>query len=239
MSISHLKLRFPGPKAAFGFTLVELLIVIAIVAILMALLFPAYSSVKTRAGSVRCMNNLRQLYHGGLSYAADHGQKFWPPYWGNQQGWYSDSPDAAEAHGPLAYIGCNFWKVFTHSGNVMDCPVNKEGYAHFTIDYCYNGNLCPVLAGGPAPISMAAITQPSKVLLFMDARHYTFLPYEPYKSPLNLSVSYPKETIGAFVHSNKTANCLFVDGHIQPMTEADFKNDPNGNSYLSPQRSIP
>ena len=235
-----MKLRFSGQKAASGFTLVELLIVIAIVAILMALLLPAVSSMRARAGSVRCINNLRQLYQGTLFYLADHDQKFWPAIYGvsvDARAWYGDTSGSGEAHGPLYYLDYNLSRDFMRFGSVMDCPANMEGFAHILIDYAYNGYLCP-LSGGPSPCSMAAITQPSKVLLFMDARIYAFIP-TIVKNPSQPASNYPTATAGAFVHPNKTANCLFVDGHVQSMTETDLKNNPDGNFYLNPQRSIP
>jgi prepilin-type N-terminal cleavage/methylation domain-containing protein len=57
-----------------GFTLVELLVVIGIVALLVALLLPALSKARHAAAGVVCQSNMRQVGLGLLLYAHDNGQ---------------------------------------------------------------------------------------------------------------------------------------------------------------------
>jgi prepilin-type N-terminal cleavage/methylation domain-containing protein len=55
-----------------GFTLVELLVVIAVIAILAALLFPAVNKTEGAAKRATCLNNVLQINHALLMYADDH-----------------------------------------------------------------------------------------------------------------------------------------------------------------------
>jgi prepilin-type N-terminal cleavage/methylation domain-containing protein/prepilin-type processing-associated H-X9-DG protein len=58
------------PRKAF--TLVELLVVIAVIGILVGILLPAVNAVRSRARQAQCLNNMRQVSLAMLSYESSH-----------------------------------------------------------------------------------------------------------------------------------------------------------------------
>jgi len=75
------------PHSNSGFTLVELLVVIAMIALLASLLLPALVSAKASARSAKCKSNLRQIGIGLRLYVDDFSR--YPPVWLG-----GDAPDA-------------------------------------------------------------------------------------------------------------------------------------------------
>src|SRR3954454_23866835 len=69
------------PRIA-GFTLVELLVVIGIIALLISILVPALSKAREQSLRVKCLSNVRQLAMVTQMYANDN--KMWLPFssWG-------------------------------------------------------------------------------------------------------------------------------------------------------------
>ncbi len=60
-----------------GFTLVELLVVIAVIALLMAILIPALTKAKEQARSIACRANLKQWGIICAAYSDDNNGRFW------------------------------------------------------------------------------------------------------------------------------------------------------------------
>ena len=61
------------------FTLIELLIVIAIIGILLSLLMPSLYKTREKARIAVCQSNLSQIYKASLVYAHNHNRRLPPP----------------------------------------------------------------------------------------------------------------------------------------------------------------
>jgi prepilin-type N-terminal cleavage/methylation domain-containing protein len=79
------------------FTLIELLVVIAIIAILAAMLLPALSKARSKARSITCVNNLKQIGTAGMMYMGDFDDYLVPPV------------DNNKVHGTYLYTNNSQW----------------------------------------------------------------------------------------------------------------------------------
>lgn len=74
-----MKTQFTNSTKHRAFTLVELLVVVAIIALIMSLLLPSLQRARDNARAVRSLSNLRQLTVGVITYSAENNR--WLPCW--------------------------------------------------------------------------------------------------------------------------------------------------------------
>ncbi len=86
MRLSAMALRLRKAGMDLSFTLVELLVVVAIIAILFALLLPSLSKAKELPRSIKCKGNMRQVMVALNCYAGDN-QGLLPPCYSDDTYW--------------------------------------------------------------------------------------------------------------------------------------------------------
>ncbi|HYG24395.1 MAG TPA: DUF1559 domain-containing protein [Verrucomicrobiae bacterium] len=111
----------PGQNAVRAFTLVELLVVIAVIAILAALLLPGMSQAKESARAIQCLNQTRQIGLAARLYADENRDEL------------PRSQHSAFAHGeipwersiaPLLGSTANQWKNLL--SGIYHCPSDRR-----------------------------------------------------------------------------------------------------------------
>jgi prepilin-type N-terminal cleavage/methylation domain-containing protein len=122
-------LRSNRDPARKGFTLVELLVVIGIIALLVAILMPALARARDQSNRAKCMSNVRQLMITTLMYTAEN--KGWIPWstWDSiaaGDGWLYKKPRVSGGSFTPQDIEQGLYWPYLKSHEVFQCPGARD-----------------------------------------------------------------------------------------------------------------
>ncbi len=226
----------PGDRRPPAFSLVELLVTIAIIAVLLSILLPAIGRTRDQAHAVVCAAHLSQLGHAFHMYAAEYRgramplayDETWPPvYWWGTNG-------AAGVDHTQGFV----WPYLQSDlkrGGPFECPAQPWGSYHpqgaaeqVTSTYGYNGYyLCPPHSTRSRDIgrqpwkNLDCLSLPQRLFTFAD----TLIDMSDGLPQNNALLDPPflysgrrwirnESPTTAFRHLGR-ANALSADGHVQ------------------------
>ncbi len=234
-----------------GFTLVELLVVIGVIAVLISMLLPVLSKVRIAGNNVQCLSNLRQLAQWGTIYAGDwrgvlpHNGSPAPAYDSigykdlSKTWWYQKNPryvgysTSSVADGYYENTNGMNSKCIVRRPTVLHCPqltdnVLPRHYTNAGYDYGINRYLGGQSAASDPnkPLKITRLT--SAAFWFGDGRLPGSLDMSLYLTadPIAMyMVPWPWDPIwkGLTSHPNRAANFVFGDGHAESVTLKDAK----------------
>jgi prepilin-type N-terminal cleavage/methylation domain-containing protein len=249
-----------------GFTLVELLVVVAIIAIISAILLPVFAQVREKARQVQCISNARQLANANYMYVQDYDETILP-----------STNYSVPASDPLR-IWPAMVQPYVKNQGVFLCPSAPNGQfaANWSVrgvaPIGYNGLTGYDPAGAEAPTSvapLASMDEPARTVLLADTacgptaskyRGYVFEPSNGLRNPIDWRLSTPLVADVDLVAGSSlspaqlkpvfcrhhadgqghgVASLMFADGHAKAYSAASILAQERGANLIWMFRQFP
>ena len=226
--------RGTAPGRSGGFTVLEVLVVLAIVSMLVAMLLPGLSAAREQGRAIVCRSNVSQIMLANRFYAEDSNGVYVPgaaDFRRNLQRWHGRRDHAHEAfdssRGPLAkYLGPD--------AAIRQCPTftvseiaENGGFERGNGGYGYNNayvgvQLEPKSNGGfdvrsdRAGVVVDRITRPADTLMFADSAFVGSIVIEYSFVEPRFHVSSPARRMDPSIQfrHNGVAVVGWCDGHV-------------------------
>lgn len=203
-----------------GFTLIEVLVVVGIILVVCAILFPVLSRARGAARKTNCASNLRQIGFALAMYTDDHDD-LGPP----TTGWHIWGGDGTRGDHPGPG-----WEERIHpyvkSRAVYRCPSAPRvvEFAYFlNTRFFWLIRATPQAQWGCAAVNQAYLSAPSHYIMGGDCSSPNLLPAPVGAAPLSEdscdkdNMTYQCLRYRRTSHGNGS-NVLFADGHVKFLT---------------------
>lgn len=199
-------------RSGRGFTLLELLVVIFIVAVAVALLYPVFAQVRERGRQVVCLSQVRQHARAILMYSQDYDERLpiawnqsgssanWDeslyPRWWNVIEPYVRDPNVFRCPDDAGYMGMkdgdplNNKSFFAATGSSYSSFIGWLPVSDTTLD-----SRLPRYPGGLGGLSLAAVINPARAAVSYDSSPF----WHSYIHDLTLALSDETEVNVAFL----------------------------------------
>ena len=221
-------IKSPRP---LGFTLIEVLVVIAIIGILAAILFPVFAQAREKARQTSCMSNMKQLGMGLAMYIDDYDERCF--FFG-----HNSQLSRANSAIPLGATRENRWwnQIYPYTkttAGLIVCPSDTGRLPHATEDGQAGRPRVPrsyVANRMAESLTLPAIDLPAEIVVITEkGARFDDSWFEP---PKNL---YDKPGFGepvlAMRRHNEGVNAAFFDGHAKWMSKGTWLSNPCGEPW--------
>lgn len=223
-----------------GFTLVEILTVVAIIVILATILFPVFSRARENARKAQCASTLKQIGLAWRMYANDcdgQAMPFSNVVAGNTQYWFGLKKEVQYQGDTMSVSapGTGLLSPWLKLGGTLRCPsfpLDDSPYATPDVQsYGYNSSVFrPQTDDNPhRTTATSSIEKPAELVIFADAITVAlFNSPEPMMLDIG-TIMAPSSGVPTFhIRHNGMGNVLWADGHVKamPATYIDSSRRP-------------
>jgi prepilin-type processing-associated H-X9-DG protein len=234
-----LKNRLFSKRSTRSFTLFELLVVAAILAITLAVLLPTLERVQQKAEQVQCLSNLRQIGAAIYLYAADYNGLIVPSL--------TATSDWTYLLHPYIHKGTAGYSESNARSPVILCPSRSMWLTNLETTYAAHRKVMAITSPpfNDPPRKLTSILRPTEIVMvgdamqlpafgggrcyaaydFQQAHGWTLAGDPALRDQEVTSADVDADGVGENLRYRHRgyANMLFVDGHVSSFHRGDFK----------------